>query len=44
MFLCARDAAAGAQIRARLEAHPPNPRARFIDFSVSERALEVTVS
>jgi galactokinase/mevalonate kinase-like predicted kinase len=44
MFLCARDAAAGAQIRARLEADPPNSRARFIDFSVSERALEVTVS
>ena len=44
MFLCARDAAAGAQIRARLESRPPNPRARFIDFAVSERALEVTVS
>jgi hypothetical protein len=27
-----------------LEAHPPNARARFIDFAVSEQALEVTVS
>ena len=44
MLLCARDAAAGAGIRARLEARPPNGRARFIDFQVSERALEVTVS
>jgi galactokinase/mevalonate kinase-like predicted kinase len=44
MLMCARDAAAGAEIRARLEARPPNARARFIDFQVSEQALEVTVS
>ncbi len=44
MVLCARDAAAGAELRARLEARPPNSRARFIDFTVSEQAIEVTVS
>jgi galactokinase/mevalonate kinase-like predicted kinase len=44
MILCAADAAAGERIRARLEGDPPNARARFIDFAVSDRALEVTVS
>jgi galactokinase/mevalonate kinase-like predicted kinase len=44
MVMCARDVAAGQRIRARLEAEPPNPRARFIDFSVAEQGLQVTVS
>jgi galactokinase/mevalonate kinase-like predicted kinase len=44
MVLCARDEAAAQRIRARLEAEPPNPRARFIDFSVAEEGLQVTVS
>jgi galactokinase/mevalonate kinase-like predicted kinase len=44
MFICARDPEAARRIRARLEANPPNPRSRFIDFKVAERALEVTVS
>ena len=44
MLLCARDAEAGQRIRAKLEAHPPNRRARFIDFSVADSALRVTVS
>src|SRR5581483_9195266 len=44
MLLCARDADAGARIRSRLENRPPNRRARFIDFSVADSALRVTVS
>jgi galactokinase/mevalonate kinase-like predicted kinase len=44
MLLLAKDEAAGAKIRARLEAAPPNPRARFVDFSVSQSGLEITRS
>ncbi len=44
MLLCARDPDAGKRIREKLEAHPTNPRARFIDFSVAETGLQVTVS
>ena len=44
MLLCARDAAAGARLRQRLEATPPNARARFIDFEVAQAGLQVTVS
>jgi len=44
MLICARDTAAGAQIREKLETSPPNPRARFIDFSVATHGLQVTVS
>ena len=44
MLLCARDAVAGARIREKLEASPPNRRARFIDFSVATHGLQVTVS
>jgi galactokinase/mevalonate kinase-like predicted kinase len=44
MLLCASSPEAGRRIRSRLEAHPLNARARFIDFRVSARAVEVTVS
>lgn len=44
ILLCARDEKAGQQIRAKLEANPPNSRARFIDFQVANHALQVTVS
>lgn len=44
LLLCAATPEAGRRIRDRLESRPPNPRARFIDFEVSDRALEVTVS
>ena len=44
MLLCAASAEAGRRIRHRLENRPPNARARFIDFRVSDRAVEVTVS
>lgn len=44
MILCAATPEAGQRVRARLESRPPNARARFIDFALSDRALEVTVS
>ncbi len=44
MLLCAGSPEGGRRIRARLEEHPLNARARFIDFKVSGRAVEVTVS
>ncbi len=44
MLLCTRDAAAGNRIRERLEVHPPNSRARFIEFQLADQGLEVTVS
>lgn len=44
IFLCARDADAGRRIRERLEAQPPNPRARFVDFAIANHGLQVTVS
>jgi galactokinase/mevalonate kinase-like predicted kinase len=44
MLLCAASPEAGRRIRSKLEMRPPNARARFIDFRVSERAVEVTVS
>ena len=44
MVMCARDGAAGARIREKLEAAPPNSRARFVDFSVADHGLQVTVS
>ena len=44
MLICAKSLDGARRIRAALEQNPPNPRARFIDFKVSERALEVTVS
>ena len=43
-LLCAKNAEAGQRIRARLDAQPPNPRARFIDFEIAQKGLEVTVS
>lgn len=44
MLLCARDDDAARRIRRELETHPPNSRARFVDFMVADRGLEVTVS
>jgi galactokinase/mevalonate kinase-like predicted kinase len=44
MLLCAPNPEAGQRIVSRLESNPPNPRARFIDFTVADRAMEVTVS
>lgn len=44
MLLCAKSPESGDAIRAKLEAEPPNPRARFIDFKIADSGLEVTVS
>jgi galactokinase/mevalonate kinase-like predicted kinase len=43
LLLCAASPAAGRRIRARLEAHPPNARAGFVDFTVSRKALDVSI-
>ena len=44
MLICAKNPESGDKIRKALESRPPNSRARFIDFQVTDRALEVTVS
>ncbi|PTY08189.1 hypothetical protein DB347_00990 [Opitutaceae bacterium EW11] len=44
MLMCAQDAEAGDRLRSKLESCPPNRRARFVDFAVSDRGLEVSVS
>jgi galactokinase/mevalonate kinase-like predicted kinase len=44
LLMFAQDDAAAARIREVLAAHPPNPRARFVDFQVSETGLQVTRS
>jgi galactokinase/mevalonate kinase-like predicted kinase len=42
LLFCAHSPAAGRRIRARLKARPPNARAGFVDFQVSEKAMEVS--
>jgi galactokinase/mevalonate kinase-like predicted kinase len=44
LLMFARDEAAAAAIKRNLTAHPPNPRARFVDFSLSQTGLQVTRS
>jgi galactokinase/mevalonate kinase-like predicted kinase len=44
LLLLARDEDAALRIRRRLLERPPNPRARFVDFGVSETGLQVTRS
>ncbi|MFZ4775022.1 MAG: bifunctional fucokinase/fucose-1-phosphate guanylyltransferase [Terrimicrobiaceae bacterium] len=44
MLLLAKDEEAGNRMRQKLIAHPPNPRARFVDFSVSRTGLQITKS
>jgi galactokinase/mevalonate kinase-like predicted kinase len=44
LLMFAEDEAAAGRIRETLTAHPPNPRARFVDFQVSETGLQVTRS
>jgi galactokinase/mevalonate kinase-like predicted kinase len=44
MLMFAKDAAAASRIRQKLTAQPPNPRARFVDFEISEPGLELTRS
>ena len=44
LFLMAKDEEAARHIRERLSAEPPNPRARFVEFSVSDTGMQVTRS
>jgi len=44
LLLFARDEAAAARIKTVLTARPPNSRARFVDFSLSQTGLQVTRS
>jgi galactokinase/mevalonate kinase-like predicted kinase len=43
-LMVARDPAAAHRIRRTLTARPPNPRARFVDFSLSTTGLQITRS
>ncbi len=44
LLLLAKDEEAAARIRKILAEQPPNPRARFVDFALSETGLQVTRS
>lgn len=44
LFIIARDADAAVRIRRTLAEHPPNGRARFVEPSLSDTGMEVTVS
>jgi len=44
MLLLAKDEEAGNRMRRKLIACPPNPCARFVDFTVSQTGLQITKS
>ncbi len=44
LLILAHDEQAGANIREELTSNPPNPRARFVDVSVSSTGFQVTRS
>jgi galactokinase/mevalonate kinase-like predicted kinase len=44
MLLLAKDEIAAGRIRAQLTAQPPNPRARFVNYSISPSGLQITRS
>jgi galactokinase/mevalonate kinase-like predicted kinase len=44
LFMLAKDESAAGRIRRTLSEHPPNSRARFVDFTLSESGLQVTRS
>jgi galactokinase/mevalonate kinase-like predicted kinase len=44
LLLMAKDPEAAARVRAELTAHPPNNRARFVDFGLSNTGLHITRS
>ena len=44
LLLFGKDEAAAARIKHHLTNHPPNARARFVDFSLSETGLQLTRS
>lgn len=43
VLFVARDPQAARAMRQHLEAHPPNPHARFFDFTVDQQGLSITV-
>jgi galactokinase/mevalonate kinase-like predicted kinase len=44
LLLFGKDEAAAARVKQELTTHPPNPRARFVDFTLSETGLQLTRS
>jgi len=44
LLFLAKDPAAAVRLKAELQSNPPNPRARFVDFNLSETGLQVTRS
>ncbi len=44
LLMLAKDKTAADRIRETLSAHPPNPRARFVDYQLSETGLQLTRS
>jgi len=44
LLMFAQDEAAAGRIRHRLTSNPPNPRARFVNFALSDTGLQVTRS
>jgi galactokinase/mevalonate kinase-like predicted kinase len=44
LLMLAKDKEAATRIRETLTTHPPNPRARFVDFELSRTGLELTRS
>jgi len=44
LLLLAKDPEAAARIKQTLTHHPPNPRARFVEFTLSESGLQLTRS
>jgi len=44
LLMLAKDEVAGARLRQVLTHHPPNPRARFVAFNVSNEGLQLTRS
>jgi galactokinase/mevalonate kinase-like predicted kinase len=44
LLMLARDLEAARAIRHKVDAHPPNPRARFVDISLSRTGLQITRS
>jgi len=44
LLLFGKDERAAAKIKQVLTSHPPNPRARFVDFTLSETGLQLTRS
>lgn len=44
LLMMTPDASAAARLRRLLENHPPNDRARFVDFEISHQGLQVTRS